>query len=592
MMENTAQDTRIGGELVAAMLAREGVDKVFGIIDGTYLGLYTAFEKYGIELVSPRHETSAAHMAGAYARSSGRLGVCIASNGPGVANILPGVAVESGEANRVLLITSCRRTGIAYPERGGTFQYFDQVGVIRPMSKWSEAVHSAERLPELMRAAFNAAWSGRPGVVHIDIPENIMNGPFEFPADAVRDPGSYRPLQPAAVDPGQVEAAADMLREAAFPVIHAGSGVVHAGAAAELAAVADALAAPVTGSWGARAVLDENNPLMIPNSTLNTAKSARTRSDLFLVLGSRLGETDWWGRGHHWGGSQPEIPKRCIQVDIDAEIIGKHRPADAAIVGDVKVFLAALLEALGTRPVSDDVLAARRSAVEHLVKEKAEIRAGLDAALENMAAPMHPAHVPVAVRRVLGDDGMLVIDGGNTAVWCAHYYRSAGPDAIHSTFKFGMLGAGVGQALGVKAAHPDRPVACIIGDGAMGMHLQELETAVRAGLPVLYLVLCDRQWGMVKLTQQFGMGELRAAMGIDSEGTINTDFEEIRYDEVAQAMGAHGERIADPADLDAALQRALDTGCASVLHVDVDPEAHLWAPNLLEFKEMHGEPVG
>jgi hypothetical protein len=182
---------QIGGELLARMLSAEGVTTVFGIIDGTYLGLYTAFEKYGIRLVSPRHETCAAHMAGAYARSTGRLGVCMASNGPGVANILPGVAVESGEGNRVLLITSCRRTGIAYPERGGTFQYFDQVGVTAPMTKWSGAVHSPERLPELARQAIRASWVGRPGVVHLDVPENIMNGAFDFPADAVREPTAH-----------------------------------------------------------------------------------------------------------------------------------------------------------------------------------------------------------------------------------------------------------------------------------------------------------------------------------------------------------------------------------------------------------------
>ena len=589
---STANAPRIGGELLAAMLAAEGVSKVFGIVDGTYLGFYAAFEKYGIELVSPRHETSAAHMAGAYARSSGKLGVCMASNGPGVANILPGVAVESGEGNRVLLITSCRRTGIAYPERGGTFQYFDQVGVTAPMTKWSQTVSTPQRLPELARQAFSAAWSGRPAVVHLDVPEDIFNGAFEFPADAVREPASYRPLTPMAVDAAQVEAAAELLRDADFPVIHAGSGIVHAQAAWQLAAVAEALSAPVTCSWGARAVINEDNPLAIPNSTMKAARSARERSDMFLVLGSRLGETDWWGRGQHWGGSQPAIPKRCIQVDIDPTIIGRNRPADLAITGDVNVFLDALLQELQKSPPAPAKLVTRRQKVEELVREKEAIREELDAALASNSTPMHPAHVPVTARRVFGDDGMLVIDGGNTAVWCAHYYRNARPDAIHSTFKFGMLGAGVGQALGVKCAHPQRPVVCIIGDGAMGMHLQEIETAVRAQLPVVYLVLCDRQWGMVKLTQQFGIGELRSAMGIEAEGTVNTDFEEIRFDQVAQAMGAQGERVADPAQLESVLQRALDSGQPWVVHVDVDPQAHLWAPNLLEFKEMHGEPVG
>jgi acetolactate synthase-1/2/3 large subunit len=585
-------NTRIGGDVLAAMLAAEGVSHVFGIVDGTYLGLYTAFAKHGIRLVSPRHETSAAHMAGAYARSTGRLGVCMASNGPGAANILPGIAVESGEGNRVLLITSCRRTGIAYPERGGTFQYFDQVGVTAPMTKWSGTVSSAERLREQARQAFRAAWTGRPGVVHLDVPENICNGAFQFPEEPWTGPETYRPTSPMAVDPEQVAAAAQLLREAGLPVIHAGSGIVHAGAAAELAAVAEALGAPVTASWGARGVLDEGSPLAIPNSTLKTARAARERSDLFLVLGSRLGETDWWGRGHHWGGSQPEISKRCIQVDIEPGIIGRNRPADLAVTGDVRVFLQALLRALQSQPVAPAILKARQKAVAELAQQKAAEREELDAALAVDSSPMHPAHVPAVAREVFGDDGMLVIDGGNTAVWCAHYYRNARPDAIHSTFKFGMLGAGVGQALGLKAAHPDRPVVCITGDGAMAMHLQEIETAVREKLPVVYVVLCDRQWGMVKLTQQFGIGELRAAMGIAGEGTINTDFEEVRFHEVAQAMGAHGARVSAPGELRSVLQRALDSGQPALIHVDVDPAAHLFAPNLLEFKEMHGEPVG
>jgi acetolactate synthase-1/2/3 large subunit len=155
-----------------------------------------------------------------------------------------------------------------------------------------------------------------------------------------------------------------------------------------------------------------------------------------------------------------------------------------------------------------------------------------------------------------------------------------------------MLGAGVGQALGLKAAHPQRPVACIIGDGAMGMHPQEIETAVREKLPVIYIVLCDRQWGMVKLTQQFGIGDLRANMGIEAEGTINTDFEEIRFDQLATAMGALGERVDDPQAFEDVLQKLLAAGQPAVIHVDVEPTAHLFAPNLMEFKEMHGEPVG
>jgi acetolactate synthase-1/2/3 large subunit len=237
-----------GGERIARMLADEGVDVVFGIIDGTYFGLYGHLKDHGIELISPRHETSALHMAGAYARMTGRLGVAIASNGPGVANALPGVAVENGEGNRVLLLTSWRRHQIVAPDRGGTFQYFDQPAVIAPMAKWSGAVPSFDRIGELMRRALRLSWRGRPGVVHLTVPEDIMNGEFDEPVQPDVAPQRYRRTTPIEPSADLVDGAARMLAEAEAPLIHAGSGVLHAMATDELHAVAEALAAPVTTS--------------------------------------------------------------------------------------------------------------------------------------------------------------------------------------------------------------------------------------------------------------------------------------------------------------------------------------------------------
>jgi acetolactate synthase-1/2/3 large subunit len=168
-----------GGEIIARMLQKEGVEKVFGIIDGTYFGFYSALHRLGIEIVTPRHETCAAHMAGTYARLTGKLGVCMASNGPGVANLLPGLVVEQADGNRVLAITSARRPTIMYPDRGGSYQCFDQSGVIGKIGKWSAAVSSFDRVPELVRKALRKSWEGRPGVVHLDVPETIMNGKFK-----------------------------------------------------------------------------------------------------------------------------------------------------------------------------------------------------------------------------------------------------------------------------------------------------------------------------------------------------------------------------------------------------------------------------
>ncbi len=577
----------VGGEVVAAMLADEGVDTVFGIVDGTYLGLFSSFEKYGITLRSPRHETTAAHMAGAYARATGRLGVCMASNGPGVANVLPGVAVEQGEGNRVLLLTSSRRQAIVEPDRGGTYQYFDQCAVVRPMSKWSGHAASVERVPELFRKALRAAWHGRPGVVHLDVPEDVLNGTFEVEEGWRRPPSSYRYTGAVVPDPGLVDQVAELLARAERPVLHVGSGAVHARAEAAVVALAELLQAPVTTSWGAQAAVPVGHPLGVPLSALEVATTARTDADLFLVLGSRVGETDWWGRGRRWGGPA----KTVVQVDADDEVLGLNKPVDVAVLGDVGVFVEQVTGALGRHPVAPALLEARGRWATSLEARTKELRAELDVALLDEGSPLHPALVPHVARQVFGEDALLVVDGGNTAVWTTMYDAHTQPGSVFSTFKFGMLGAGLGQALGAKAARPDRSVYCVLGDGAMGMHVQEVETAVREDLAVCFVVLCDRQWGMVKLTQQVGLGPLREVLGVDTEGTINADLGEVRYDEVARAMGAHGERVATPADLEPALRRALGSGRPAVVHVDVDPSKHLFAPGLLDFKEMHQEPV-
>lgn len=287
--------TMSGGEVVAKMLAKEGVDNIFGIIDGTYFGFYSNLQKNGIELISPRHETSAAHMAGAYARVTNRLGVCMASNGPGVANILPGLVVEEAEGNRVLCITSARRTGIMYPDRGGTYQCFDQTSTIKQFAKWSEAVPSFDRIPEMLRMALRKCYEGRPGVVHLDIPENIMNTKVSCELN-FWEPSQYRMLELPKASNYQIERTAELLKSATFPIIHAGSGVIHAGAKRELTEVAEKLQAMVTTSWAGRGAMSEDNPLMMPMVHIETNNNVRNDADVVLVLGSRLGETDWWGK--------------------------------------------------------------------------------------------------------------------------------------------------------------------------------------------------------------------------------------------------------------------------------------------------------
>jgi acetolactate synthase-1/2/3 large subunit len=578
-----------GGEVLARMLQAEGVEKVFGIIDGTYFGFYSSLHRLGIEIVTPRHESCAAHMAGAYARLTGKLGVCMASNGPGVANLLPGLVVENAEGNRVLAITSCRRPQIVYPDRGGAYQAFDQVGAIKHFAKWSNAVVSFDRVAELGRAALRNCHDGRPGVVHLDVPETIMNGKVKAEVPTWQ-PRQFRRTHALVPAPDQVVEAAELLAAADLALIHAGSGVIHAAAYDELRRVAELLCAPVTTSWAARGVLPETHELALPMPLIKLNNQVRNDADVVLVVGSRLGETDWWGKAPYWRRPSEQT---MIQVDLDGHVLGANKPATVAALADAKLFLGALADALASRTGRMNLDARRRQLAKYRDVIRTE-RAKLDEKLQDFAVPMNPAHIARICQQVFPEGSTLVADGGNTAVWAMMFHEMRVPNTLLSTFKFGMLGAGVAQALGAAVARPDVPVCCIIGDGAMGFHPQEIETAVRNRLRVVYVVVCDRQWGMVKMNQQFALKPLKTLIrkSLGPDETIKADLGEIRFDKVAEAMGAHGERVADPRELKGALERALASGGPAVVHVDVDPVKHMWAPGLMHFKDMHLEPKG
>ncbi len=574
-----------GGKVIADVMAAEDVHKVFGIPDGTYLGLLNALVGTGIEVITPRHESTAVHMAGAYARLTGRLGVAIASNGPGVANALPGIAVENAEGNRILVITSSRRVGITYPDRGGTYQYFDQVAAIKPIAKWSESVPSVDRLPELLRTAMRWCYRGRPGVVHLDVPESIINGKAKAPP--VISPGRTRATQTVNPDPALVDQAAVMLTNAEVPIIHAGGGVIHARAHDALQRVAELLHAPVTTSWSGRGAMTETSDLVWPITAIEPTNEVRQVGDVALILGSRVGETDWWGKEPNW---RDPVTQKTIQVDIDEESIGRNKPVDLAIVGDVAVFLQELVKRLESSAIEPP--AVRRIEVERLIENRKKAADKHTKSLDDTSAPMVTAHVPSVCQDVFANDAIVVADGGNTAVWTNFFHQIRVPNTMLGTPHFGMLGAGVGQALGAAEAYPDRQVYCIIGDGAFGMHPQEIETAVRNGNKVVFLVVSDKQWGMVKMTQSVAKAPVRMLIrkSLEPGATVNSDLGEIGYDELARAMGAHGERVSDPAELRPALERSLASDRCAVIHVEVDPVKHMWAPGLLHFKKMHQEP--
>ncbi len=588
--QSTEEKTTNGGEIISRMLAAEGVNTVFGIPDGSIAALCASLESHGINLISPTHETNAMHMAGAYARITGNLGVCIAGKGPGLANALSGIAVENAEGHRVLLISATAQGKNPQNDPKGAYRYLRQLEATRPITKWNSTVSAAGNISGVMCTAFRMSHTGRPGVVHVDILENVMNMECSADPSGLRDPASYRSLDPLPPLSELVERAADMLAQAKFPLIHAGTAIIHAQAHGELMELAKALEAPVSTSWGGRSAVDERMAQSIPMIYLSTTTELRNKADVVLALGSRIGETDWWGKPPYWA---PPARQKLIQVDLEEAVFGFNKPVNLAILGDVKVFMTELLKSLEKRKPEMN-LEDRRKQTEAFRESCRARRRQLDKHLSDGSVPMASAHVPRICQEIFDDDAIVVIDGGNTSIWGLFFHQVRTPNTIVGTPKMGHLGAGVSQALGAKAADPSRQVYCIIGDGAMGFHQQEIETAVRYNLPVIYLVLCDKQWGMVKMNQLFTLKPIKTLIlkTLSPEESINADIGETRFDELAEAMGAFGQRVSDPKALGGAIQNALDSGQCAVIHIDVDPVKHMWAPNLKDFKDLHAEPAG
>ncbi|MFN3604283.1 MAG: thiamine pyrophosphate-binding protein [Leptonema sp. (in: bacteria)] len=580
------KNKRLGGDIVAEMLFLESVDKVFGIIDGTYFGLYSSFKKYKIDFISPRHETSAAHMAGAYARLSGKLGVCIASNGPGVANIIPGLIVEEAEGNRVLCITSFRRKGIVNPVRIGSYQYFPQSETIKQFAKASYLITDPERIPEIIRMAFRKCYEGRPGVIHIDIPEDIINGEYEIPFSPLK-PNQYRfSIYPTSSEEA-INSVLEILKKSKYPSIHMGSGIIHSGAQEEIKELIQILPIPITYSWGARGILlEKDNVIPMTNITLN--HYIHRTSDAILVLGSRLGETDWWGKTPYWNQKNQKV----IQVDIDPYVIGSSRNIEIGIISDIKSFLKLILSHLKSQNLSLNHKFEWKHKFNKINSLQNKYKAKLTRIGNQKTNLINSGKAIETCNRILPENTTYVIDGGNTAVWTHFYLELKKENSIISTYKFGMLGAGISQAIGASYAKNNEIVVCFTGDGAMGFHPQEIETAVRYKRKIIYIVFCDKQWGMVKLNQSFSLKPLKTILfkHLSPKENINTDFEEIDFAKLAESMGAKGKRVQNIQTLEIALKECLDFPHCSVIHLDVDPIQHMWAPGLVEFKKMHLEP--
>jgi acetolactate synthase-1/2/3 large subunit len=456
--------------------------------------------------------------------------------------------------------------------RRGRFQSGPQLAVMAPVTKFAAAVEEVRRIPEFVREAARQAVTGRPGPSYLEIPADLLVELLDEDEVDVDGPPRWRGA-PAGPDPARAGQAVDMLSAAALPLILAGNGVHHAGASAELVGLAEHLGAPVMTTLGARGAIPEDHPLCL-GPVLPLGGGAQQEADVVLAVGTQLGETVGYLARPQWAGPQRQ---ELIHLDVDPSHLGVNRPVDLAIVADARAGLAALGREAAARGPARPLPPAARA---HLDGARA-LREALTTGLAEVPGPsIHPGRLAVEVVERLPEDVIVCLDGGNTGIWAHLALRVRRPRSFLWASHYGHLGTGLPYALGAKAAAPQRPVVLISGDGAFGFHLAELETAAREGLAVVVVISCDDAWGMEDVYMEKVGGT-----------TVGVALSPVRYDQVATALGCHGEHVSELDGLAGALDRAFDgalaAGRPAVVQVAVDPAANRHPPGLDEFAGMY-----
>lgn len=537
-----------GGEILVRMLKAEGVECVFTLHGGHLDAIYQAAVRHGLRLVDTRHEQAAGHAADGWARTTGRIGVAIVTAGPGVTDVVTAVANAYLDCIPVLVIGG--RSPLIDDERLPLQGGFSQVDLMKPITKWSTTVTHLQRLPDYVAQALRVATSGRPGPVFLELPADVLFARID--ESRVVLPAAYRPAELPAPEPAAVSDILDRLASAERPVIMAGGGVWFSGASGELRAFAEHTGIPVLANGRGRASLPEDHPLSGGHFMSLATVRQSGGPDVVLLLGARL--------GLFTGGAQNSfIPPSAylIQVDTEAEEIGRNRDVQAGIVADCRATLRALNAGAATRTWSarSDWVAALRT-----------VRAGMHAVFSQPAsceAPIHPYRLAHDIAEVMDRaSDVMVADGGETSFWLEMASTVRAPGHWLSHGYLGCLGTGLPFAIAAQVAHPESRVLCLTGDGSVGLNFAEFDTLVRHALPVVVVVNNDHQWGMSKHGQEIMFGK---------DHTVVTDLGSVRYDLAAAGFGCYAEQVESASGIVPAIQRAFESRRPACINVQTDP---------------------
>ena len=534
-----------GAQIVIECLKEQGVDTVFGYPGGAILNVYDELYKHKNEIrhVLTSHEQGASHAADGYARSTGKVGVCLATSGPGATNLVTGIATAYMDSVPIVAITC----NVGVPLLGkDSFQEIDIAGVTIPITKHNYIVKDVTKLAATIRKAFEIAKKGRPGPVLVDIPKDVTAQKTEYqakePVAVQRDTGR--------ITEEDLQTALKLIREAKKPYVFVGGGAVISGASEDLREFVDKIDAPVCDSLMGKGAFDGTDPRytgMLGMHGTKTSNYGVSECDLLIAIGVRFSDRVL-GNAKKFANQA-----KILQLDVDPAEINKNIVVTASVIGDVKEILGRLDAQLA--PME------HKEWMDHILAYKEKYP--LTYHPEGLSGP----YIVEQVYRMTKGEAIMVTEVGQHQMWTAQYYRYAKPRTLLTSGGLGTMGYGLGAAIGAQVANPDKQVVNIAGDGCFRMNMNEVATAVREKLPLIQVVINNHVLGMVRQWQNLFYEARYSA-------TVLNDS--VDFVKLAEAMGATGIRVTTREEFTDAFQKALDSKTPVVLDCIINCDDKVW----------------
>ncbi len=544
-----------GSKILLECLVKEGVDTLFGYPGGTVINIYNDLMDYPIKHILNRHEQAAVHAADGYARATGKVGVAIATSGPGATNTITGIATAYMDSIPLVVITGQVPTPLIGND---AFQEADIMGITRPITKHNYLVKDVRELASIVKKAFYIARTGRPGPVVIDLPKDVQldTAKFEYPADV--ELRGYKPTYSG--NQRMVEKAAKMILAASKPVIYVGGGASLTDAHDELKTLAEEINAPVTTTLMGMASFPKRHELslgMLGMHGTYYANMAVTNSDLLIALGARFDD-------RVTGKIATFAPHaKIIHVDIDPTSIKKNVRVDLPIVGDLRDVLKKIIKQLGEHPTE---LSSYRERLQPWHEDVAGWRREQPMTYKPSKNEIKPQFVIEKIRELSNDDAIVTTEVGQHQMWTAQFFDFVKPRTFLTSGGLGTMGFGLPSALGAQAAFPKRQVIDISGDGSFQMNSQELATLVQYRLPVKIVILNNNFLGMVRQWQQLFFDKRYSQTCME----LPIDFIKL-----AEAYGAAGLRATKPDEVEEVIKQALAIDGPVIMEFKVSREENV-----------------